>query len=92
MWEVGRVLSRGLEIPVGGNSCEEREKEGRAGDRGRVPWASSGGVWQTLLPPSRGGLEAANKPPTQAGEPSREPWSAPGMGTASQSCMALYVF
>ena len=68
------------------------KKRAELGGRGRVPWATSGGVWQTLLPPSRGGLEAASKPPMQAGEPSREPRSAPGMGTASQSCMALDVF
>ena len=49
-------------------------------------------MWQTLLPPSRGGLEAASNPPMEADEPAREPQSAPGMGAASQSCMALYVF
>lgn len=49
-------------------------------------------MWQTLLPPSRGGLEAASKPPMEAEEPAREPQSAPGIETASQSGMALYVF
>lgn len=80
----------GLEIPVWGNSCEKREKEGGAEG---VPWADYRGVQLTsLLPPSRTGLEAVSKSPLGGYEPAREVQAAPGMGTASQSRIALRVF
>ena len=80
----------------GQSPSEKSEIEGRTrgiegGSLGLFPPGKTG-VWQTLLPPSRGGLEAASKPPMEAEEPAREPQSAPGMETASQSGMALYVF